>query len=158
MCCSSSVPPLSLSLTIFLTRSCSPPALLASDSSLIKLSASGYGFTVPFRSVQSHSHSLCICFPLLLALPLCGRAHTAFPLSTEPRQPEVSFESSFYLYLPFVVIVSQQQLQQHTSLADCTPGTFSFIIGTNFVSSLKSNQRIFSGSSQRLSNQILPFA
>lgn len=90
---------------------CSP----AFDFSLIKLSASGYGFLSHYGSVLSRFGSppfFSVLFSLffnvflLLPLPLCGLAHTTFPLSTAPRQKGsvlVSLESTFICCFAFVM-------------------------------------------------------
>lgn len=98
---------------LLLYRSPSLPLLVpmlspAFDFSLIKLSASGYGFLSHYGSVFPPFFSTfflslsSMFFFVLLPLPLCGLAHTALPLSTTPWQKGsifVSFGEHFYLLL-----------------------------------------------------------
>lgn len=96
---------------------CSP----AFDFSLIKLSASGYGFLSHYGSVLSRFHSVFSSFLSVFqrfsfasSTALWFVTHITFPLSTAPRQKGsvlVSLESTFICCFAFVI--DNNELEPH---------------------------------------------
>lgn len=131
-----------------LSPSLPPPVPMLSpafDFSLIKLSASGYGFLSHYGSVLPPFFSTFFLsfFLVLLPLPLCGLAHTALPLSTLPWQKGsifVSFGEHFYLLLRLCHGIDNRrsELKPHV-LSRLHSREFPIVIVTNLVSLVERN-------------------
>lgn len=111
-----------------------------------------YDTTFPFRSVPFSSHRFLFClvffyFSFFFCFLWCFVVWPTqpFPLSTPPRQKEVSSYLQRALFICRCLLFSNKNNDNNVKnmhilymrLADCTPGSFLFIIGTNFVNSWK---------------------